>query len=434
MPVQFVSSLIFNYLPSHYYVRILLVVFAIAVIRAYCQGRVTNRERDLHGRVILLTGGFTPIGLTLLENLARRGAHIIALSPDPIDSPQVLLVIDALRTLSSNEHVHADHCDLNSATSVRSFCNQFLTGSEHRLDAIIFAHEYEHIGAMWGTAHVRDSQKRIDASMSTFLITTLLLPVLLVAPPERDIRIISLINPFYAAAIPTFSPSSSPTVQSVFLREGYRSLKTAIFARHLQRVLDALPSAPAPNPDSNSPPLAGSKEQKSNIVAVSVSPGFSRADTIASMLRANRSSPDFSFIGVILHILLQPFSRIFARSSYYAVQTILHALFLPTPFKRALADNAPVEGDEEEILKPGALYSNCAVVRLNIPVRSLPTAKDPKDKKPEVVKVPHDDEMGGEEMGRLVWESFEEKLKIWENDSAENKPSDPPVSTHVKQD
>jgi len=37
-----------------------------------------------------------------------------------------------------------------------------------------------------------------------FLLTTLLLPALLVAPVERDIRIINIVNPFYAAAAPAF--------------------------------------------------------------------------------------------------------------------------------------------------------------------------------------------------------------------------------------
>ena len=53
-------------------------------------------------------GGFTPIGLTLLQNLAQRGAHIIALSADPIGSPDVTILITLLRSTTSNEKNFAE--------------------------------------------------------------------------------------------------------------------------------------------------------------------------------------------------------------------------------------------------------------------------------------------------------------------------------------
>lgn len=55
MPVP----ILFNYLPKiysgQYYVQIAVALLALAVVRAYAQGRNTSRERDLHARVILLT-------------------------------------------------------------------------------------------------------------------------------------------------------------------------------------------------------------------------------------------------------------------------------------------------------------------------------------------------------------------------------------------
>ena len=244
-------------------------------------------------------GGFSAVGLTLLESLARRGAHIIALSSDPIDAPQVELVVDALRNSTSNEQIHAEHCDLTSSSSIREFCTKFLTGQETRLDAILFAHEFEHIGPLWAHDVRAAEKKRTDFSMGTFLIITLLLPVLLVAPPERDIRIINVVNPFYAAAVPSFRPTSPPG-KSTFLREGYRSLRSIILMRHLQRVLDALPSAPAPNPDDAAAHKSGKKSQKSNIVSISVSPGMSRNGTIAPLLQAHRPPEGTSTTGFLV--------------------------------------------------------------------------------------------------------------------------------------
>jgi hypothetical protein len=111
------------------------------------------------------------------------------------------------------------------------------------------------------------------------------------------------------------------------------------------------------------------------------------------------------------------------------------------------ATSSLVEDDSlpEEILKPGALYRECAVVRLRIPsppdpLEDLPASDNgkgkEKDTEPEQ-KLPDDGEMGGEIAGRLVWESFETALKQWEkanppvkNDGTTTPPS---VDTSDKQ-
>lgn len=200
---------------------------------------------------------------------------------------------------------------------MRYFCTKFLTGKEQRLDAIIFAHEHKHVGSpsFLSTTSVAHDQKARDiSSLATFLITTLLLPALLVAPSERDIRIINVVNPFYAAAsgLP-FSPiftydSASLKSDSLFLREGHRSLRTIVLTRHLQRVLDALPQAsqvPKPEEGSGTVPVASSKLQKSNIVSVTVSPGMSRIDTLSYLLNADWNTPTrFSYLGISMYVRL----------------------------------------------------------------------------------------------------------------------------------
>jgi hypothetical protein len=251
-----------------------------------------------------LQGGFTPIGLTLVQALAERGAHVIVLGPEPVDSPQTSLIIDALRGRTNNERIFAETCDTTSPRSIRAFCSAFLTGSETRIDALIFAHEYPHVGpAFFSKATTEDLEQarkgRSDASMATFLLITLLLPVLLTSPTERDIRVLALVNPFYAAAIPTFDAAALPTPStssdasaSTFLLEGRRALRTAVFMRHLQRVLDALPNrnqAPATD-DKEAIPVVDPALQRSNIVSVAVSPGSSRADTVAPILGVGSSA------------------------------------------------------------------------------------------------------------------------------------------------
>jgi NAD(P)-dependent dehydrogenase (short-subunit alcohol dehydrogenase family) len=248
------------------------------------------------------------MGLSLLHELAVRGAHIIALSPVPIELPKIDILINLLRTTTNNEQIFAEECDLTSPNSVHDFCTKFLTGQEHRLDAIIFAHEYQHIGPFFSHRSTEALEKeRRAASLATFLATTLLLPALLVAPVERDIRIINVINPFYAAAVPTFSPSfdALPSWSSRFLLEGRRALRMAVFTRHLQRVLDALPSGgqvPKTDDNANTIPVISEKSQKSNIVAISVCPGISRSDIIAPLLNADLSVNNSSMTGAIMYV------------------------------------------------------------------------------------------------------------------------------------
>lgn len=141
------------------------------------------------------------------------------------------------------------------------------------------------------------------------------------------------------------------------------------------------------------------------------------------------------------------------------MQSILHVLFLPTPFKRALAQasaaadpvSAPTKPKSEskadkwddalpeEVLKPGALYRECSVVTLKLP--SLPTPSEAKDKDAKkeesqaqgpdkgkgkgkqkaesetlepAFELEDDGEYGGEAVGRMVWEWYEVRLKEWE--------------------
>lgn len=210
-----------------------------------------------------------------------------------------------MRSTTSNENIFAEECDLYSPSSIRSFCTRFLTSQDQRLDAVVFTHEHGHIGIpgfLIKRNEALEEKERETNSLATFLITTLLLPALLVAPPERDIRIVNVVNPFYAAAAsipfsasspPAFSTISSakpkPKPKSIFLQEGIRSLRTVIFTRHLQRILDTLPSAQVPKTQegSRAVPVVNSKLQKSNIVAVSVSPGIGRVDTVSRILDAD---------------------------------------------------------------------------------------------------------------------------------------------------
>ncbi|KAJ3553769.1 hypothetical protein NM688_g3440 [Phlebia brevispora] len=507
MVLQVVVNVTTSIVPSGYYFHAVIAIATFVVTYAFAQGRVTNRERDLHARTIMITGGFSPLGMTLISSLASRGAHIIAVSQYPLSHPQVTLLIPALRTETKNENIFAEYADLSSPKSIREFCTRFLTGDDQRLDAIILAHEYQGRGSFSQSA-VQESKREYGA-LASFLITTLLLPALLVAPVERDIRVINVVNPFYAAAIPSFTSSllsslspeaePHPATRSVFVSEGHRALRTVVFARHLQRILNALPNrAPTLDPQGppgadmpktqTNPPQAEKTDKKSapvpsNIISVSVCPGITRAETLSALFGCERThDPEgYSRKGLLMYWILFPLIWLFAKSSGMGMQSVLHVLFLPTPFKRALAhayasvdatlaaqekaaasneskDEKKIVGDMfTEVVKPGALYRECSVVAFGLPpLPPPPQQTGDKDKEEnadqkkvgeaskqkgsnknsdegpgEELNIPDDGEYGGESMGRVVWEWYEKKLKTWEDSEkvAEEKDS----SEHSKE-
>ena len=102
--------------------------------------------------------------------------------------------------------------------------------------------------------------------------------------------------------------------------------------------------------------MVDTKAQKSNIVAVSVCPGISRVDTF-------QNSPVSLIYIAARYVLImrryaifQPVLRIFFKCPEMAMQFVLHALFLPTPFKVLVQPTQAPDAMPEEVLKPGALY------------------------------------------------------------------------------
>ncbi|KAG8754260.1 hypothetical protein FRC14_005241 [Serendipita sp. 396] len=331
MVLHIANSFLEKYVPTKYYLPIAVGTLSIYITKAWFSGRKTTRERDLHGRTVLLTGATSSLGFTLLTALAKRGAQIIAVVPDTSD-PTLMSMIDLVRFTTDNELIYAEQCDMSSPNAIKEFCAQLIKSSggglqsePPRLDAVVFAHEYTHIGALNATASEqnREHTLRREGRLATFFWTTLLLPVLLTAPEDRDIRFINIVSPFYAAAVPSFSPnvsqkegSSSPRSgkgTSVWLEEGKRSLEAILHTRHLQRILDALP-APSIRADSTPQRSTGQDHDR-----------HSAATT-------------------------------------------------------------------EELLRGGALYAECNCVSLS---------RDGETR------------LGGEEVGRMVWESLEAELAEW---------------------
>ena len=110
-----------------------------------------------------------------------------------------------------------------------------------------------------------------------------------------------------------------------------------------------------------------------------------------------------------------------------------------TPSTSTSSSNAALLDTPEEVLVPGALYADCAVVvnlavkldnpniqqmQMNDKVRKSEAAETSTTNKEtkrggggEVIELPDDGEYGGELAGRLVWEAYEAGLKVWESEN-----------------
>jgi hypothetical protein len=55
MVLKVAATAVTAIVPSQYYIHAVIALVTILVVRAFAQGRKTNRERDLHARVILVT-------------------------------------------------------------------------------------------------------------------------------------------------------------------------------------------------------------------------------------------------------------------------------------------------------------------------------------------------------------------------------------------
>jgi hypothetical protein len=104
--------------------------------------------------------------------------------------------------------------------------------------------------------------------------------------------------------------------------------------------------------------------------------------------------PNDAFISS--YVIALPFLYLFAKSSEAAVQSVLHALFLPSVIKIA-AESEPLGPTSQrravdEYVWGGALYAECERVRL------------PGDAEKR---------FEGEEGGQQIWESLERELAQW---------------------
>jgi NAD(P)-dependent dehydrogenase (short-subunit alcohol dehydrogenase family) len=139
----------------------------------------------LAGRVVLITGATSGLGLAAATELARRSATMYFLARD---RPKAARAQRQIITASGNTDVRFGLADLNDLDSVRAFARSF-RASYDRLDVLI-----HNAGAIHRDYATNDAGIELTAAgqvVAPFVLTRLLLSRLRAAAPSRVITIAS---------------------------------------------------------------------------------------------------------------------------------------------------------------------------------------------------------------------------------------------------
>jgi dehydrogenase/reductase SDR family member 12 len=144
-----------------------------------------DHRPSFEGRVTIVTGATSGIGLATATELARRGGvvHFLARDRDRAARAQQQIIAG-----TGNRSVRYGIADLADLNSVREFARAF-AAERDRLDVLI-----HNAGAMYDTYQVNDAGIELTYAgqvVSPFALTTLLLPQLLRAAPARVIVVSS---------------------------------------------------------------------------------------------------------------------------------------------------------------------------------------------------------------------------------------------------
>src|SRR4051812_29854864 len=140
---------------------------------------------DLHGKIALVTGASTGLGLETSRALASVGAQVVMAGRD---RARIDTALAAVQERVPDAQLEAGEVDLASLDSVRAFADSFASAHD-RLHLLInnagvmytpFEHTAEGFEMQFGTNHV-----------GHFLLTNLLAPALLADPPARVVNLSS---------------------------------------------------------------------------------------------------------------------------------------------------------------------------------------------------------------------------------------------------
>ncbi|KAI5643927.1 short chain dehydrogenase domain-containing protein [Phthorimaea operculella] len=139
-------------------------------------------DASLEGKVVIVTGGSSGIGLEAAKNLAKRGARVIIASRNETNLKKAR---DEIEEASGNSDIAYRLLDLGSLKSVRNFASETMN-FEKRLDVLV-----NNAGAVGLPDKLTEDGLNLTMQVNyfgMFLLTYLLLPMLRTSAPSRIIN------------------------------------------------------------------------------------------------------------------------------------------------------------------------------------------------------------------------------------------------------
>ncbi|KAK5121754.1 hypothetical protein LTR85_004629 [Meristemomyces frigidus] len=196
MPVYIGAKVLFDGLDSLPFIWPILKAIpwlgALYLIKWFFSGASNGSERNMHSKVVLVTGGTSGIGEQVVRGLASRGAQIVLLTQHFLGDPFIVEYIDDLRSDTNNELITAEQVDLASLHSVRQFATKWIDNSPpRRLDMVVLCANTltPSSGDIQSTSEGIELNWQVNY-LANFHLLSILSPALRAQPPDRDVRVL----------------------------------------------------------------------------------------------------------------------------------------------------------------------------------------------------------------------------------------------------
>jgi len=310
MPIPFILHVIQEGWPEAlpnpwHFIRAGSTIAAVAATKRYMEGAACTAEKDMHGRVVLMTGGTSGIGAITAYQLAQRGAQLVLLTRQPASDPFLVDYIEDLRERTNNNLIYAEQVDLCDLHSVRQFATRWIDNvPPRRLDMVILC-----AATMTPPGGKRtETPEGIETTwmvnyLANFHLLGILSPAIRAQPFDRDVRIILPTCSTYISSPPLDVPMDEKDWSP---GRAYARSKLAlmVFGQAYQKHLDSYN-----RPD----------KLPMNARVFLVDPGYTRTPGMRRWLTRG------SLFGLFIYIILWLLAWLFLKSPFMGAQSILWA-------------------------------------------------------------------------------------------------------------
>lgn len=198
MPIPAIFYLLEHGFPQVVHDNVRPIFYTVAIttffvlLKLFTSGRTNPSERNLHGRVVMMTGGTSGIGAEVARELAARGAQLVLLTQVPGSDPFLIDFIQDIRDKTGNNLIYAEQVDLSSLYSVRKFATKWVDNAPpRRLDMVVLcASTLTPPGGKRTVTEEGIEETWMVNFLANFHLLGILSPALKAQPFDRDVRVI----------------------------------------------------------------------------------------------------------------------------------------------------------------------------------------------------------------------------------------------------